>query len=79
MMDHINVEGQGGTFAAYIARPKTSPAPMLRLPSSWMSALMACIFRMTGWPASWPLMRIALSITRDLEAKVEDVLRQTAA
>jgi carboxymethylenebutenolidase len=26
MMDHINVKGQGGTFAAYIARPKTSPA-----------------------------------------------------
>jgi carboxymethylenebutenolidase len=26
MMDHINVTGQGGTFAAYIARPKTSPA-----------------------------------------------------
>jgi hypothetical protein len=30
------------------------------LPSSWMSALMACIFRMTGWPASWPLMGIAM-------------------
>src|ERR1700732_3851762 len=27
MMDHINVKGQGGTFLAYIARPKTSPAP----------------------------------------------------
>jgi carboxymethylenebutenolidase len=27
MMDHITVEGQGGTFSAYIARPKTSPAP----------------------------------------------------
>src|ERR1700683_2117056 len=26
MMDHINVKGQGGTFSAYIARPKTSPA-----------------------------------------------------
>jgi carboxymethylenebutenolidase len=26
-MDHITVKGQGGTFAAYIARPKTSPAP----------------------------------------------------
>jgi dienelactone hydrolase len=26
MMDHINVKGQGGTFAAYIARPKTSAA-----------------------------------------------------
>ena len=25
-MDHINVKGQGGTFFAYIARPKTSPA-----------------------------------------------------
>jgi carboxymethylenebutenolidase len=25
-MDHITVQGQGGTFAAYIARPKTSPA-----------------------------------------------------
>src|ERR1700740_3554963 len=25
-MDHINVKGQGGTFSAYIARPKTSPA-----------------------------------------------------
>jgi len=25
MMDHINVEGQGNTFSAYIARPKTSP------------------------------------------------------
>jgi carboxymethylenebutenolidase len=24
-MDHINVKGQGGTFLAYIARPKTSP------------------------------------------------------
>jgi carboxymethylenebutenolidase len=27
MMDQITVKGQGGTFAAYIARPKTSPAP----------------------------------------------------
>jgi carboxymethylenebutenolidase len=27
MMDHITVNGQGGTFTAYIARPKTSPAP----------------------------------------------------
>src|SRR5271154_3209484 len=27
MMDHITVKGQGGTFAAYIARQKTSPAP----------------------------------------------------
>ncbi|MGB6720482.1 MAG: dienelactone hydrolase family protein [Terracidiphilus sp.] len=27
MMDHMAVNGQGGTFAAYIARPKTSPAP----------------------------------------------------
>src|SRR5271155_4692408 len=27
MIDHITVKGQGGTFAAYIARPKTSPAP----------------------------------------------------
>src|SRR6202046_5492849 len=26
MTDHINVSGQGGTFTAYIARPKTSPA-----------------------------------------------------
>ena len=26
MMDHITVQGQGGTFAAYIARPKTLPA-----------------------------------------------------
>ena len=26
MMDHINVKGQGGTFSAYIAKPKTSPA-----------------------------------------------------
>jgi carboxymethylenebutenolidase len=27
MMNHITVKRQGGTFAAYIARPKTSPAP----------------------------------------------------
>src|SRR5580658_541418 len=27
MKDHISVKGQGGTFVAYIARPKTSPAP----------------------------------------------------
>ena len=26
MMDHINVKGRGGTFSAYIARPKISPA-----------------------------------------------------
>jgi carboxymethylenebutenolidase len=26
MMDHINVKGQDGAFAAYIARPKSSPA-----------------------------------------------------
>src|SRR5271154_1072030 len=26
MMDHITVKGQDGTFSAYIARPKTSPA-----------------------------------------------------
>src|SRR5580700_6469316 len=25
-MDHINVKGQGGTFSAFIARPRTSPA-----------------------------------------------------
>jgi hypothetical protein len=25
-----------------------------------MSTLMACIFRMTGWPASWPLMEMAM-------------------
>src|ERR1700741_2576189 len=25
-MDHINVKGQGGSFSAYIARPKISPA-----------------------------------------------------
>src|SRR5260370_9279921 len=27
MKDHISVNGQDGTFAAYIARPKTSQAP----------------------------------------------------
>ena len=27
MKDHITLKGQDGTFAAYIARPKTSPAP----------------------------------------------------
>jgi carboxymethylenebutenolidase len=27
MMGHINVKGRGGTFLAYIARPKLSPAP----------------------------------------------------
>src|SRR5271154_2664370 len=27
MNDHITVEGHDGAFAAYIARPKTSPAP----------------------------------------------------
>ena len=27
MKDHISVNGQDGTFAAYIARPETSPAP----------------------------------------------------
>ncbi len=27
MMNHLNVQGQDGTFAAYIARPTTSPAP----------------------------------------------------
>ncbi len=27
MMGHITVQGQGGAFNAYIARPKTSPAP----------------------------------------------------
>jgi carboxymethylenebutenolidase len=27
MTDHINIRGQGGTFSAYIARPKTLPAP----------------------------------------------------
>ena len=26
MMDHVDVKGRGGTFSAYIARPKTSPA-----------------------------------------------------
>jgi carboxymethylenebutenolidase len=26
MMDHINVKGQGDTFAAYLARPKILPA-----------------------------------------------------
>src|SRR5580693_2747467 len=32
-----------------------TPALMLRSLSSWMSELMGCIFRMTGWPASWLL------------------------
>src|SRR5580692_2770016 len=27
MKDRISIKGQGGTFAAYTARPKTSPAP----------------------------------------------------
>jgi carboxymethylenebutenolidase len=27
MKDHISVNGQGGKFSAYIARPKTSQAP----------------------------------------------------
>src|ERR1700739_4459193 len=27
MKDHITIEGHDGAFAAYIARPKTSPAP----------------------------------------------------
>jgi len=27
MKDHVNVEGHDGAFAAYIARPKTSPTP----------------------------------------------------
>src|SRR5271169_4396756 len=27
MKDHITVEGHDGAFTAYIARPKTSPAP----------------------------------------------------
>jgi carboxymethylenebutenolidase len=27
MKDHITVKGQGGTFAAYVAKPKISPAP----------------------------------------------------
>src|SRR5712675_3543669 len=27
MTDHITVKGHDGTFAAYIARPKTAPAP----------------------------------------------------
>src|SRR5271163_852556 len=27
MMDHITVNGQGGTFTAYIARPQALPAP----------------------------------------------------
>ena len=27
MMDHITVKGNGGAFAAYIARPRTSPVP----------------------------------------------------
>ena len=27
MKDHININGRGGTFCAYIARPKTLPAP----------------------------------------------------
>ncbi len=27
MTDHITVKGHDGTFAAYIARPQTAPAP----------------------------------------------------
>ena len=27
MNDHITIEGHDGAFAAYIARPKTVPAP----------------------------------------------------
>ena len=45
------------------------------------SALMACIFRMTVYGQLLPPQRNrdALSIARDLDAKVEDVLRQAAA
>jgi carboxymethylenebutenolidase len=27
MTDHITIQGHGGAFAAYIARPQTSPSP----------------------------------------------------
>src|ERR1700756_5183302 len=29
MKDHITIEGRDGAFAAYIARPKTVPAPAI--------------------------------------------------
>src|SRR6202161_2817913 len=29
MMDHITVKGRDGTYEAYIARPNTSPAPVV--------------------------------------------------
>jgi hypothetical protein len=48
MKDHVTIEGHDGAFAAYIARPKTSPAPAVVVPFS-------CI-----WPkrtSSFPSLR----------------------
>ena len=44
MKDHVTIEGHDGTFAAYIARPKTLPAPAIvvllrsgcRRPLGWL-------------------------------------------
>jgi hypothetical protein len=136
MMDHISVQGQGGTFNAYIARPKILPTSAVVLlqelvganadirsrdgysqgdrathiqddsSGHWKSSHHerngeACSGRRLVRPRtvlvderadgvhiSYDRMaslltsygdRDALNIARDLDAKIEDVLRQAAA
>ncbi len=58
MKDHITIAGHDGAFAAYIAKPKTVPAPAIivlqeyRSQCSSTSGPTACICPMTKWRAS---------------------------
>src|SRR5277367_6681087 len=99
MVDHINVKGQGGTFAAYIARPKILPASAVVVLQE-LFGVNADIRKHCDELAEQGYLAVApdagvkdikgsllapygdrdvLSIASDLDAKVEDVLRQGAA
>ena len=43
MKDHITIEGHDGAFAAYIARPKTSPAPAVVVLQESLAEAAACL------------------------------------
>ena len=74
MMDHIAVKGQSGTFAAYIARPKTSPVPAVER----SDGVHLSYDKMASFLAPYG-NREALQVAEDLDHKVETLLREAAA
>jgi hypothetical protein len=71
MMDHINLKGQGGTFSAYIARPKTSPASAVVVLQELFGVNADIVFR--PWKRAAPLGNLRLSIEGwDRESYTDD-------